>query len=674
MSRSETAAFSKSLKSNGVPVLARRLLIAGVPFLSIGDTMILSILIATGCNMRDPSYALTPFKNCEALEKSVKGQAEEEIRWAYAWGNGGGWSFGGNKSSDFAVQTESAPMASSDDVGSGGSSSRDYSDTNTQVSGVDEADLVETDGTHIYVLAGDSLVVTQAWPAEDIEQIGRVTVEGSADGMFLDGDRIIIVSQLGWETPDPISGGSSSRIVGNHPSIKTTLVDVSDPTDPIIEREVYTQGTIYDSRLVSDRLYVVSYSTLGMNRTEWFESKKDALEAVADSTLDDWLPARFDNLRTGDAWNSADEDVSACTNVFGSNRESGNYMVNVESLDVSDIESDFEGTSVLGSLDAVYANADSLYVVGSEAASGPWQSFDSTIETVVHRFDISGGPSAPEYVSSGKVPGWVLNQFAMDEWDGHLRIATTAVDPDGRETSAGIYVLEEQSDSDLEVVGQVDGLAEGEQIFAVRFEDEVGYVVTFEQIDPLFTFDLSDHTAPSAVGELEITGFSNYIHPMGDGHLLAVGMEATEEGWAENLQVSMFDVSDLGDPQLASRLQLSASWSEAQNEHHAFNWYAPASRLLLPAGYGADSEMLLVHAAVGEDLAEIASIDQDEVLYDAGEIDEYCTAFKRSVVIEDVAYAVSNAGITVVSAEDASSVSHLTFSGSEPCATEYTYW
>lgn len=635
--------------------------------------MILSILIATGCNVRDPSFALEPYKDCNALEKAVKGQAEEEIRWAYSWG-GGGWGFGGSK--DMALTTqESAPMAAEDGAGGMDTSNRSTSDTNTQVAGVDEADLVETDGTYIYALAGDSLVITQAWPAEEIDQVARLTIEGQADGMFLtDDDLLVVVSQLGWQDPDPLSGGDSTRIVGNSPATKTTLVDISDVTDPTIAREVYTQGTLYDSRLSDGRLYVVSYSTLGVNRNEWFDNKRDALEAVEASTLSDWLPGRFDNLRSGEAWASSDEDVSPCAKVYGSGRESGNYMVNVESLDLGDADSEFVGTSVLGSLDAIYANADSLYVVGSEAASGPWQSFDSTIETVVHRFDISGAPDRPQYVASGKVPGWVLNQFAMDEWDGHLRIATTAADPDGWDTSAGIYVLEE-SKGDLDVVGEVDGLAEGEQIFAVRFEEEVGYVVTFEQIDPLFTFDLSDHEAPQAIGELEITGFSNYIHPMGDGHLLAVGMEADEDGWQSNLQVSMFDVSDLADPQMTSRLQLSADYSESQNDHHAFNWYAPHSRLLLPAGgYSQDSEMVLIHAAAGEELEEVAAIDQDQVMYEAENTDTYCTAFRRSVIIEDMAYAISNAGVTVVDVIDGEAISYVAFDGVDPCANEYYYW
>ena len=628
----------------------------------------------TGCNVRDPSYALTEFRSCDALEAAIKGQAEEEIRWAYAWGNGGSWAFGGGVgrgtvTTDMAVAEESASFD-----GAGGEQSNSHSDTNTQVAGVDEADLIETDGTHIFVLAGDSLVITQAWPAEDIDQLARVDIEGSAQGMFLrDDGRLVVLTQLGWQEPDPLSGSQPELLSANAPIVKSAILDVSDPGAPVVEREVYTQGQMYDARLVEDTLYVVSYSTLGVNQNEWFENKADALAAVEASTLNDWLPDRFDNLKNGGAWASVEEKVSDCDagKVYGSARESGNYMVNVESLDITDPTSDFVGTSVLGSLDAIYANGESLYIIGSEAADGPWQSFDSTVESIVHRFDIADGKE-PAYASSGSVPGWVLNQFAMDEWDSHLRIATTAVDPNGWTSSAGVYVLEEDG-NDLDVVGQVDELAEGEQIFAVRFQDDVGYVVTFEQIDPLFTFDLSDHTEPIAVGELEITGFSNYIHPMDDGHILAVGMEGDEDGWLTNFQVSQFDVSDLADPVLDSRLQLDSYGSEAQYEHHAFNWYAPVETLLLPTGYYDESEMLLIHAAPGDELELKGTVDQDEVLYSAGEDAYYCTNFRRSVVIEDIAYAISNAGITVTDL-DGEKLSYVAFDGVDPCASDYYYW
>jgi uncharacterized secreted protein with C-terminal beta-propeller domain len=653
----------------------RTQLVSGLPL------VLAAAMLSTGCDRRDPEFALVQFKSCEALEKEIKAQAEEEVRWAYSWG-GGGWGF----SQDYAVMESDgaeAPMASDDGGGSVGN--RSYSDTNNQVSGVDEADLVETDGTYIYVLAGDSLVINKAWPVEEAAQLARVQLEGNAEGMFLlpDEDLVVTVTQLYWSQPNPLSGGASDRVSQNGPVVKTTLIDVSDPSNPLIQREAYTQGQLHDSRVVDDRLYVVSYSTLGINRQEYYDEKGAALDAIEASSLDDWLPGRFDNLRNGaaeTAWASADEDVSRCENTWASERQSGNYMVNVESLELTSPDSDFTGTSVLGSLDAIYANAEHLYVVGSEAADGPWQSFDSSIETIVHRFDIADAPENPSYMASGAVDGWVLNQFAMDEWDDHLRIATTSADPEDGDTSAGLYVME-QSGGSLDVVGQIDGLAEGEQIFAVRMVDDVGYVVTFEQIDPLFTFDLSDHNNPVALGELEVTGFSNYIHPMDDQYLLAVGMEADEDGWQSNLQVSMFDVSDLSEPRLASRLQLDASWSESQSDHHAFNYFAPAETLMLPASHDSSgSQMFVIEAIPGEELIERGSITQAEVAAETDvDVDtlSWCASFRRSVIIENVGYAISNAGITMMDVDEPDdSLGHITFSGVDVCGGQdyYYYW
>src|SRR5690606_29531157 len=135
---------------------------------------------------------------------------------------------------------------------------------------------------------------------------------------------------------------------------------------------------------------------------------------------------------------------------------------------------------------------------------------------------------APRYVAAGTVPGWLLNQYALSEYDGHLRVATTvATDPSNPTgTESGVYVLR-QSGDDLVTVGSVGGLRRTEQIYAVRFLGPTGYVVTFRQTDPLYTIDLRDPTAPQLVGELRITGYSSYLHPVADDRLLGVGQEAT---------------------------------------------------------------------------------------------------------------------------------------------------
>lgn len=640
----------------------------------------LTVLLAAGCNLRDPEVELVAFQSCEALEDSIKDQALEEVRWAYAWG-GGGFGRSYNTMEDSGAM---APEASMDMAGGDGDESRSTSDTNTQVSGVDEADLMETDGTYIYSLAGDHLVITKAWPAEEAEMVSRIAVEGVPQGIYLKEDgTVVAVSQLWYQGPQPLSGGESLRIQNNSEAVKTTVIDVSDPSTPVVLREAYTAGSLQSSRLIGDRLYVVSYSTMSHNAIWNADQKSDALKAVRDSTLSDWIPGRFDNIRSGEAWASAEYDVSDCTNIYGSDRLSGNFLVNIESLDTSDPEALFKGTSVLGSVSAIYVNHRSLYVVSQEADDGPWQSYDGTIETVIHRFDVQDGPEAPQYVSSGVVPGWVLNQFSMDEHDGILRIATTYNGGSGwNDTAAGVYALEEDG-AELKIIGETDGMGEGENIFAVRFVEETGFVVTFEQIDPLYTLDLSDPTNIVQRGELEITGFSNYIHPMADGKLLAIGMEATPQGGLQNVQVSLFDVTDLDNPTLQSRLQLDGTyWSEAQNDHHAFNYFAEREVLLLPAAsdYESGSELYVIHAAPDDELETVGIVDQDALTHNVpSNYDEwswrYCTDFRRSVIIEDKAYAISNAGITAIDLDEPDQVlSSVAFSGVDVCAGTYYWW
>ncbi len=635
----------------------------------------LTVLLA-GCGLRDPSIELTAFDSCEALENSVKDQALEEVRWAYSWGGG----FGGVRSTEMTL--DSGMDAAPEVAGSASGDSRTTSDTNVQVEGVDEADLMETDGTYIYSLAGDHLVITKAWPAVDAELVSMVALEGIPQGIYLKDDgTLVVLSQLSYDGPRPISGGESTRVESQ--AIKTTIIDLSDVNEPLVEREVYTAGSLKTSRLIGDRLYVVSYSPMDHSPIWAAQEKHEALRAVRVSTLADWIPGRFDNIKTGEAWASSEVDVSDCANIYGSDRLSGNYLVNIESLDTAEPEAVFHGTSVLGSVDAVYANHRSLYVVSQEADDGPWQSYDRTIETVIHRFDIEGGPEAPEYVSSGVVPGWVLNQFSMDEHDGIFRIATTYNGGGGwNNTASGVYTLEEDGD-ELKVIGETDGMGQGEEIFSVRFQGDTGYVVTFERVDPLYTLDLSDPTNIVQRGELEITGFSNYMHPIGEGKLLAIGMEATEWGELQNVQISLFDVTDLDAPTLQSRLQLPGTvWSEAQNDHHAFNYFAEREVLLLPAAtdYDSSSELYIISASPDAELETVGVVDQEDLTAQVpSDYDEwswrYCTEFRRSVVIEDVAYAISNAGITSVDLDEPDQVySSVPFTGVDVCAGSYYWW
>ena len=235
-----------------------------------------------------------------------------------------------------------------------------------------------------------------------------------------------------------------------------------------------------------------------------------------------------------------------------------------------------------------------------------------------------------------------------------LRVASTEFDwwwgttPD-REQASSVSVLADDGLGNLREVGYVGGLGPGERIFAVRFMGDKGYIVTFEQIDPLFTLDLSDPAFPRVVCELEVTGFSSYLHPIGDDWLLAVGQEANEEGRIIGLAVSIFDVRDFENPKLAHRHLVEGeedtwSWSEALHDHHAFTYHRGV--LSIPAYIGGDGERfsgLLVLAVDPEDgIFEIGRIDHQD-LSDG----DHTAWMRRSVYIEDAIYSLSSAGVKV---------------------------
>ena len=185
---------------------------------------------------------------------------------------------------------------------------------------------------------------------------------------------------------------------------------------------------------------------------------------------------------------------------------------------------------------------------------------------------------------SGHVDGELVDQFAMDEHEGNLRVATTtgsAWETGAGESESHVVVLAPNGDT-LAPIGQVGGLGRGETIQSVRFIGSVGYVVTFEQTDPLYTLDLSDAANPRVAGELKILGFSAYLHPVGEGKLLGVGQDATEEGRQLGTQVALFDVSDPANPTRVAQATLPNANSGAEWDHHAFLWWPAAALAAIP--------------------------------------------------------------------------------------------
>ena len=491
--------------------------------------------------------------------------------------------------------------------------------TNVQVAGVDESDIVKTDGEHLYIARLDRLHVAKIREG-GVDFIASLRIGGRHGGAG--GPRELLISgntllAIGSSFDDAVHFGLGSRAPRRADRIWVYEIDISDPASPRIIRSLHSYGSFSTARLVGSSVRLVLeaapqidffhsgfYSSAGT--AESGENWEDWIERAP---LSDWLPrfAMIDHRNF--SWRTgytvacervhlpADGDLIApgplSLSAFG--------LTTLITFDLSGDEgiSRWGSTAIAADEEAVYATSSSLYVA----------SLDTAEDTAIHRFDLSD-PAEPAYDATATVRGNLINQFAMSEYDGHLRVAATNWRTWPTESSVTVFDVGD----DLKEVGKVTGLGPTESIFAVRFLGDRGFVVTFRQVDPLYVLDLSDPTAPAVTGELKIPGFSRYLHPLGGGLLLGVGQDADPEtGWAEGLQVSLFDVSDPAAPAQIARLPLGRAESAAEFDHRAFTYHDGVAYLPAQASTNrwwvepGDPEGVLYAVRVGERTLSLAA-------------------------------------------------------------------
>jgi hypothetical protein len=526
-----------------------------------------------------------------------------------------------------------APAASA-----GGVAGTDYSETNVQEEGVDEPDTIKSDARRILAIVDDSLQYVDV-TGETPVVTGALDLPDAATAQLLvDGDRVLVISQRGGTGyGDAVTnrriGTSSYPYPGQQESeVILTLVDAADPANLKVLTSVRIDGTSVSARLVDGRARVVTtasptalpfvYPSGPSGEDKALETNKAIIE---ESTIDDWLPHVHTGTATGDG--DKGEVAVACENVRHPKTFAGFDVLTVQTVDLGgDQIATSDATAIMANGQTVYASAKNLYVAtpsyvespdfqgtGTSGTTGgttppgttqgtqpddpdeptttvvdpdqdeqpePWQPPEPT--TTIHRFGI-GDPGPAVYRASGAVPGSLLNQFSMSEHDDRLRVATTdGWGWNGSGTAQSWVRILEEREGELVEVGSVGGLGKGEQIKSVRFLGDQGYVVTFRQTDPLYTLDLSNPTSPAVVGELKILGYSAYLHPAGDGLLIGIGQDATEQGRAIGTQVALFDVSDPANPKQIQKHLVGVGGSSAEQDHHAFLWWAATNLAMIP--------------------------------------------------------------------------------------------
>lgn len=519
------------------------------------------------------------------------------------------------ENAQYSAAADSAPMA-------------DYS-TASQVAGVDEADIVKTDGQYIYAASGSQLRIYEAAGA-DSRLLGRVELSGrDGDGsreiseLYLFGSTLaVLCSDYRW---DEETGGSARTSV--------QLLDVSDPEKVRFGECLGQDGYYHDSRLSGGVLYLISDYFI------WDYAEGDAPER--------YIPALYTNEASG----LPEPD---CILLPETLPEGASYTV-VSAIDVA-AGRRLDSYTVLDSVSTVYMSKTSLYLCAdryAETESAPRSENQYTVVdcssgavTGISAFALEDGLALR---ASGELPGRLLNQFSLDEKDGYLRLAVTEntdqwsvyTDPvydfvnyrwgEGQQSSS-LYIL----DGGLNIVGSLTGLGQDEQIYSVRFDGDLCYFVTFRQTDPLFAADLSDPARPVILSALKLPGFSSYLHVYGDGLLFGLGQWADEEtGFAQALKLAMYDSSDPAELRELDLLLLEDCWySPALDDHKALLILPEQNRI----GFATDTEYLVFAYQDGA-FVQLAALPLPEAFYD--------TYHLRGLLIRGDLYLVSSWGLQV---------------------------
>ena len=389
-------------------------------------------------------------------------------------------------------------------------------------------------------------------------------------------------------------------------------------------------------------------------------SERTAIEENQDiirsSSADNWIPYYIVTDADGEV--TAEGTLFDCDRASHPEEFSGLDMLSVTTIDLGAGLEVVDSTGLLATGDTIYASTDSLYVATQNWDTWMWaQGGDIVpqpdgVSTEIHKFDISRTDSTG-YVASGSVRGYLLNQFAMDEHEGLLRVASTTAPAwwGGEFEAESMVTILEEEGNELVEVGSVDGLGETGQIYSVRFMGDTAYVVTFRQTDPLYTVDLSDPANPEVVGELKILGYSAYLHPVGEGLLMGIGQDASDTGRVQGTQVSIFDVSDPSDPIRVDQITLDGgSSSQVEYDHHAFMYWEPTGLAMVPIQqWWSDGKSDSVfYGAVGLMVDDDGDLEEIRRVAHPGGADDswdYRALISRTIVIGGNVYTVSGKGI-----------------------------
>lgn len=553
--------------------------------------------------------SLQPFSDCDALLEYYQSNALDRVGpWGLDAASQYWLSSEGDAATDSADGDSGGNEAASPESGDSAVDDGSFSGTNNQEAGVDEADSVKTDGEIIVsAVTGSVTILDVATETTTEVDLPRAT-EGNSE-LLLQGDTLLVLTSEYSGGHLPMAGDSAETSESSDGPVNTypafgiertvvTTVDLTDPGDPQVLGSTRMEGSYRSARMIDGTVRMVMVSQpQGVTMTSpdsnslraEDEAEQRNRELIENSTIEDWLPHAQTLDAEGNAGSAA--PLVDCGDVTSPASFSGFAMVSVLSFDLTDTGSTApdSSASLIGDGSTVYASTDALIVATSPWAAAMWEpevdaatARTEQASTDLHVFDISD-PDGTDYLASGRVEGRLLNQFALSESDGVIRAATT-LDATREEDSQSSLIMMAIEGEELVETGRLDGLGVDERIYAVRYlSPDLASVVTFREVDPLYLVDTSDPSSPELLGELKIPGYSAYLHPIDDQYLLGVGQDVDEDtGEMYGTQVSLFDISDLTNPQRVSQVGWDGAYSAAEWDHRAFTYWPETGQAFLP--------------------------------------------------------------------------------------------
>ncbi|CCJ34665.1 beta-propeller domain-containing protein [Caloramator australicus] len=547
-----------------------------------------------------------------------------------------------------------------------------HSTTNVQVEGIDEADIIKTDGKYIYSINSykNELIIFKANDRAEIIKRLKVKdlyaniINADLNNLYLremfiyvkeDKKYLVLLSGLiryeqGKE--EPYKKSTPSEKVDIMPirwGDETTLISIYDIKDIdkfSLVKQFEVSGNILSSRINGDNFYLVTNKWM-----RYFIQDKN----------ENVLPYYVDYDKT-----DKKIYIDAKNVLYNENNLSSNFTV-ISNINLNNFNIRMQ--SALGNFYQMYMSRENLYLITTQTeAVKPFEKVNGkdavqSLEnykqkTLIYKFNLQ---SDVNYKGYGEVDGYIINQFSMDEYEGYFRIATTEESYNGKSfnTSNNVFVL----DRNLKLTGSIRNIAEGERIYSVRFSNDKMYMVTFKQVDPLFVIDLKNPHNPKILGYLKIPGYSTYLHPLGDNRLIGIGLETADlEGRVINkgIKIALFDISELDNPKQISKLEIGGrgTFSESLYNHKALTVYKPYDLYAFDLYETRDDDSytqifrgLCLLRIDENEIKLLQKITQMDLLKNDNAVEYYDYGY-RAVFVDKYMYVISNIGVTVLDLDE----------------------